>query len=221
VPEPRGSGVDEWTAAITFDELLEHAVKAAERCGPRAAVVELEASQPGSADPESKQQIIDVMYRNGFVFSPQAHDDFGEPLFVPVRTKAQAAALLKASPVRHALQEVHDRLGQVPSEATGSVGMIVASARHQRRDELVDLAMGDLGYRWDETTRSWFQPWHRRASRWLIRAAVIVGAMLAVVGVFLVPTSEAAAARVAYLSAAVSVIAAAAPPLWRWAKGAR
>jgi hypothetical protein len=53
----------------------------------------------------------------------------------------------------------------------------------------------------------------------VVRPMVALAAICALAGVFLVPTEEAAAARVAYASAAVSVGAAVVPAMWKW--GAR
>lgn len=136
-------------------------------------------------------RVIDETHESCALRLEVAHD--GVWLYVK-RTDWEAAKAMQSSRVADLLVDI----GRSPA------------IHDQRRFELL-AGMRRLGYRWSSTDLTW-----RRRPGVVVRrvAAGLIGAGLAVgvvVGVFRVPTTEAAAARVSYLAAAVSVLAAVLP----------
>jgi hypothetical protein len=115
-------------------------------------------------------------------------------------------------------REMNERRGRHAAGSSMRAALAQLAEDDLHREALLVRGMTRLDFTWDERLMHWQRTPIARLKRVAVPAAVVAFCIVAVLAVFLVPTTQAAAARVAYLSAVVAILSAALPPIWRWAR---
>lgn len=82
------------------------------------------------------------------------------------RRKFEAAKLVATPAARRAVIDAEERSAALRKQPPGRGELFLWQQLEEqvrdRRDELIDLALTDLGYVWRSSDGSWQIPWHRR-----------------------------------------------------------